>query len=104
VLSIPETDPHPQETLHHRSTSYVSVKLALADQLSLRNVFYVQPRFDEPSDVRVLDELALDLNVNDYLAVVNSFALRFDSEPPSTIEKLDVSLTLGLRLTSDPAR
>lgn len=103
VLSIPSTDPHPRRTWAHRSTSYLSVKIALADALALGNVTYVQPRWDRPSDVRVLDELELALDANAYVALVNTFSFRYDSDPPSTVRDYDIDLKVGVRVTSDPA-
>lgn len=102
VLSIPSTDPHPRRTLAHRSTTYVSIKIAAAETVSLRNVAYVQPRWDRFSDVRVLDELELEVDANDYLAIVNTLGFRYDSDPPSTVRDYDLDLKIGLRITSDP--
>jgi hypothetical protein len=101
VLSIPPGDPHPRRTLHHRSTSYASLKLALADALALTNVAYFQPRWDRPSDYRVLEELELQADVNDYVALISSMVFRYDSDPPSTVVRYDVSLKLGVRLMTD---
>jgi hypothetical protein len=104
VLSIPSTDPHPRTTLAHRSTSYLSLKIALAEMLALGNVAYVQPRWDRFSDVRVLDELELQFDVNAYVAIVNTLSFRYDSDPPSTVRSYDIDLKLGIRVTSDPAQ
>jgi hypothetical protein len=102
VLSIPADDPHPRSTLHHRSTSYASLKLALAETVALTNVAYLQPRWDRPSDYRVLEELELQAGVGDFVALVSSLVFRYDSDPPSTVVRYDLSLKLGVRLTSDP--
>lgn len=103
VLTIPAADPHPRHTLHHRSTSYVSLKTALADALTLTNVAYFQPRWDRFSDFRVLEELELQAHTNEYVALVSSLAFRFDSDPPSTIVRYDLDLKVGVRITSEPA-
>jgi len=102
VLTIPADDPHPRQTLHHRSTSYLSLKVALAQTLALTNVAYYQPRWDRVSDFRVLEELALQADANDYLALVTSLVFRYDSEPPSTVVRYDLDLKVGIRVTSDP--
>jgi hypothetical protein len=103
VLDVPATEPHPRRTLNHRSTSYASVKVALAETLLLTNVAYFQPRWDRFQDFRALDELELQLDVNEYVAVVNTFSFRYDSEPPTTIRDFDLDLKVGVRITSDPA-
>lgn len=99
VLDIPEDDPHPRLTLYHRSTSYLSLKVALSDSLLLTNVGYVQPRFDRPSDVRVLDDLELQVAVDDHFKLVQSLVFAYDSDPPSVVRaRYDIMLTAGLRL------
>jgi len=103
VLSIPSTDPHPRRTLNHRSTSYVSVKIAAAEALALRSVAYVQPRWDQFDDVRVLEELELQVAISDYVAIVHSLSFRYDSEPPSTVRDHDLDLKVGVRVTTDPS-
>jgi hypothetical protein len=74
----------------------------LAEALALTNVAYFQPRWDRPSDYRVLEELELQADVNDYLALISSVVFRYDSDPPSTVVRYDLNLKLGVRLTSDP--
>jgi putative salt-induced outer membrane protein YdiY len=101
VLSVPADEPHPRRTLHHRSTSYAALKLAVTEALALTNVAYFQPRWDRPRDYRVLEELELQADINDYLALVSSVVLRYDSDPPSTVVGYDLNLKLGVRLTSD---
>jgi hypothetical protein len=102
VLSIPTEDPHPRRTLHHRSTSYAALKIALAEAVALTNVTYLQPRWDRLRDYRVLEELELQADVNDYLALISSVVFRYDSDPPSTVVRYDLNLKLGVRVTSDP--
>jgi hypothetical protein len=97
-LDIPATDSHPQSTLAHRSTSYLSVTLALRPFLHLVQTAYAQPRFDRPKDVRILDELSLELSVFEWFQLTMSFGLRYDSDPPDTVEKLDVQLKNGFKL------
>ena len=101
VLSIPQSDPHPQRTLNHRWTSYVSFKLQFDEIVSARSVLYVQPRFDQFSDYRILEQLELQVKVAKHLALVNTFELRYDSDPPSQVRRLDLVLKVGLRVGSD---
>jgi len=48
---------------------------------------YAQPRFDRPSDIRVLDELELRFDLDERIALTTSFWSRFDSDPPSEVAK-----------------
>jgi len=98
-LDIPESDPHPRTTLAHRSTNYLSLTIELPERLRLGNTVYAQPRFDKPSDIRVLDELELRFDLDELLAFTTSLSLRFDSDPPSEVDKLDLALKNGIELS-----
>ncbi|MDD9944437.1 MAG: DUF481 domain-containing protein [Myxococcales bacterium] len=98
VLKIPATDSHPQTTLNHRSTTYAAIKVRLSPVLKLNNVTYLQPRFDHLRDVRVLEELELELAATEQIQVVNTFSMRLDSDPPDQVRKLDLGLTVGFRV------
>lgn len=98
VLNIAAGNRHPRTTVFHRGTSYATVKVALADHLTLTNVAYVQPRFVDPSDLRVLDDLQLAVKVTELLSLTNTLSYRLDTRPPDGIARFDVSLRLGLRL------
>ena len=99
-LDIEETvppDPHPNETRHHRWTSYVSLRVDISKWVKLTNIAYVQPRFDRFSDVRFLEDLSLVVTIYKKLKLVTSFVLEYDSDPPRTVEKLDTLLLTKLR-------
>jgi putative salt-induced outer membrane protein YdiY len=98
-LDIPASDPHPGSTLAHRSTNYVALTIELRDRLRFGNTLYAQPRLDRPSDLRVLDELELRFDLDEHVALTTSFSARFDSDPPSQVEELDVALKNGVELT-----
>jgi hypothetical protein len=98
-LDIPASDPHPRSTLAHRSTNYLAVTIELRDRLRLGNTLYAQPRFDWPYDVRVLDELELRFDLDERIALTTSLSARFDSDPPSDVEELDLALKNGVELT-----
>ena len=98
-LDIAQDDPHPRTTLAHRSTSYVTLAAEVTDRLQFGQTVYAQPRFDRPSDIRVLAEFELKVALNGTFALTTAFALRFDSDPPSEVDKLDLGLKNGLELT-----
>jgi len=97
-LDVPPTGPDEQETWDHRSISLVLTSFALADdKVSINNSFFIQPRFDEPSDYRILDEAEVMITITDLLSLGTSLSLRYDSRPPTGIERTDVSLASRLR-------
>lgn len=99
ALDIPEEDPHPSSTLFHRSTSYFSIKLYLKEPVvALVNTAYVQPRFEDPSDYRLIDDAEISVSITDVFAVVWAFSLRYDSRPPLGVKKLDTAFTHNLRV------
>lgn len=51
--------------------------------VQLVNTFYVQPRVDDPGDLRVLDEAALVIAVAEHVAIKLAASVRLDTRPPS---------------------
>ncbi|WP_266214346.1 DUF481 domain-containing protein [Paraliomyxa miuraensis] len=51
--------------------------------VTLVNTFYVQPRIDDPRDVRVLDEASLVIAVSKHVSLELAGSVRVDTRPPS---------------------
>jgi hypothetical protein len=83
-----------------RLSSYVLGRLALGENVSLVETFYVQPRAGAPSDLRLLNETALVVKANAYVSLAVGFTATYDSRPPAAIPRSDTQLrtTLGLTL------
>ena len=83
-----------------RLSSYGLGKLALGENVSLVETFYVQPRVDVPADLRLLNETSLVVKANKHLSLAVSFTATYDSRPPATIPRADTQLrtTLGFTL------
>ncbi|MDZ7780082.1 MAG: DUF481 domain-containing protein [Gemmatimonadota bacterium] len=97
-LDLPDTASHPRTTTTFRSSTFFSLRL-VASQLVVTSTTYVQPRFDDLGDVRVLEDLSLATPVTDRLAMTVSFDLRYDSGPPDGLAALDARLRTGLTFT-----
>ncbi|MEM7608236.1 MAG: DUF481 domain-containing protein [Myxococcota bacterium] len=97
---IPDGEPHPIASTNHRWTNYLTFSVRFDETLSLDNTVYLQPRFDDFSDYRVLEEVALTLKHRSGLLFSMGVSLRFDSDPPTVLERLDVTLftKLGVHL------
>lgn len=101
VLSFAaDEDPgnHPLTTDFHRWTSYLSVTVALNEILDFSSVTYVQPRFSDFGDTRVLENADLSVQVSERFSLVNTLSLRIDTRPPKSVKKTDLGLTVGVRL------
>jgi len=62
------------------------------------NIFYVQPRFDDFSDVRVLNDLGVTVPLNDQVRFTVSGEWRRDTRPPGELERDDLTLRMGISL------
>src|SRR5690606_18167583 len=95
---VPPTGPDAQRTWEHRSVTFLLTGFALADgRVSIENSFFVQPRFDEPGDYRILDEAEVMITITDRLSLGTSLSVRYDRRPPTGVETTDVSLASRLR-------
>jgi hypothetical protein len=100
IHDVPPEGPEEQYVLSHRWTSYVMTRSSLfGGRLKLTNTLYVQPRFDDLTDIRVLENLDIEIAVTDVFAVVISLGIQFDSRPLQDVEQTDIRLrnSFGLR-------
>jgi hypothetical protein len=81
-----------------RASTYLTLRLRLAEQVRLVNTAYLQPRLDDPADFRALHEAALVVNIGPVVAFQSSLNLRYDSRPPSPVGSLDLTVRNGLVL------
>ncbi len=98
LLDRDEVVVRPEVTVGRWST-YLVLKLGLADLVTFVNTVYVQPRFDRFKDVRVLGESGLDVQLTRFVALRIAMNLRYDSEPPAELDRFDLSLRNGLAVT-----
>jgi len=93
------SDPGEQTTAHRLST-YLTGAFALdEDKVTASETLYVQPRFDDPTDLRILSETALTTKLSERLTLTNRLVIAHDASPPDGIDKLDSSLKVELGLT-----
>jgi len=96
-------DPHPARILAPRWTSYWTLQARTSDGAGqggvlVRNTIYAQPRFDRPADIRVLENVQLEVSARPWLAMGLSFLLLYDSRPPEQVQGLDLRLGSYLRV------
>jgi putative salt-induced outer membrane protein YdiY len=80
----------------HRWNNYAAVVWKMESRTRLIGTVYVQPRFDRPSDVRVLTETGLSLDVTKRLSVKLTLNFRHDSDPPTGVKASDLEVRNAL--------
>lgn len=93
-------DPKPDPTVAHRWSNLLTIELASVEGiLAVANTVYVQPRFDDFSDYRLLDEVAIDIRVTEVLSIGSAIGVAYDSEPPAGVENKDITFEQTFKLT-----
>lgn len=90
----------PATSLEHRWTNYLTARLAVAEgRLLVQHTTYAQPRFDAPSDVRILDDSEALARITTVFAFGATLSVLHDSAPPTGVAPTDVRLTSTVRAT-----
>ncbi len=98
-LKLDEAAVHPRRTTTIRSSTFLTLRLSPAEQLVVTSTTYLQPRVGNPGDVRVLESFRLASPISEQLALTVSFDMRYDSDPPDGIARLDTTLRTGVTYT-----
>jgi len=80
----------------HRSSSYLGFNTRLAPLVDASGVSYVQPRWDRPSDFRVLSEAFVTVTITKRLSARVSGSVWFDHEPPAGVRRYDAEIKNSL--------
>jgi hypothetical protein len=92
--------PDKPEDLHHRWTNFIAFRIAaFKNQLLMQNTLYVQPRWDDFSDVRVLEEFEAMAKVTDMFSMGTTLGVLHDNAPPTGVRPTDLRLLSTLRLS-----
>ena len=84
------------ETELFRSTNYVTGRLDLSEHVKASTTCYFQPALEQLSDYRILLETSLRLGITGNLAFDNKLSLRYDSDPPASVEESDLEIVHGI--------
>lgn len=82
-----------------RASLYLTGTEQLGAGVSIAQTLYVQPRLDEPGDVRIFGELSLTTKLSKRIALTDGFTVAYDRTPPDGIRRYDTQLTVGLVVT-----
>ena len=83
----------------HRSSNYLTLNYQPDAQLNLTWTSYVQFRFDEASDLRLLSAWSLDVAVNRHLAASIGATARYDTRVSSNVKPWDLEVKNSIQLT-----
>lgn len=98
-LDVPVGGLDDRESRHHRWTNYFTFKTNRPDdRLLFVNTLYIQPRFDQLDDLRLLDEAELQIKITDRVSFGLSASLAHDSDPPVGIKKTDITIVNRFRV------
>ena len=98
-LALPDTALHPPRTTVVRSSSFLTLRLVPGEQIVISSTTYLQPDVTDWGDLRMLENLRLSAPISEDLSLTVSFDMRFDSEPPDGIARLDATLRTGITYT-----
>jgi hypothetical protein len=98
--NIPEGAPDPIYMTNYRLNSYATLLLTFVpDLVTLVSTTYAQPRFDDFTDLQLLNETRLQIEITDRLLISSDLNYRLDSQPPADVERRDIRLGQSLMLT-----
>lgn len=86
-------------TTAHRASIYVTGTQSLSETVAILQTVYVQPRLDEPSDLRLLGELSVTSKLTKHVALTDGFTIAYDRTPPEGIRRYDMQLRVALLVT-----
>jgi len=97
VENQPPLGPDPVNMTNPRSSSYVTLLIPIVPEyLSVITTAYVQPRWDKPRDMQILQEAKLQVKVTSHLSLSTDLSVRFDSRAPQTVERTDIRVGNGV--------
>ncbi len=88
-----------REHRNGRGNFYAIISHTLNLQSRLFGTLYVQPRFGDTTDYRLLLQSGVKVNVAKSLALVIGLDAAYDNKPPLSVEKYDINYRSGLEYT-----
>lgn len=85
-----------QSVRNARNSDYIAVRFRVNSTMVLANTVYVQPLFEEPADVRILDNLRASFKIAGWLVMTAELEYQYDARPPDGVKVYDFSLKNGL--------
>lgn len=89
---------HPSRSRVVRWSNYLSFSWKISESASFSTTVYAQPQVDAFSDVRLLQDAALNFDITESVSFRVVFRQRFDNRPPDDIERHDAFVENGIRV------
>lgn len=86
-------------SVFHRASFYLTGTQSLGTGVSLAETIYVQPRLDDPGDIRFLGELSVTSKLSKRLALSDALVFGYDRTPPDLVRRFDMQLRISLIVT-----
>jgi hypothetical protein len=99
AYNLAPTDPGQRVQLASRISSYFAARATLGDGIEAVTTTFVQPRIDDPRDVRILSENGFVFKMGKWLSTTISFTAHYDSQVPAGVLPTDTELKDALTLT-----
>ncbi len=98
-LDLPPSAPDDRTTLAHRWSNTLAALFKPDDRITLSQALLFQPRFDAFGDYRILNVTSAEFAITKLLTASIVINVRYDSEPPTTVEGTDYEVVneLGVR-------
>ena len=93
-----------EESTVHRWSSYLHFDLDITKKISFFSTTYIQPRFDQFSDFRFLNDNSLNFKIAKHFTFFIKGFFSYDSRPPQSVESLDVTLQGGFGINYSPKK
>jgi hypothetical protein len=87
--------------LWNRSSTYAGLNTKLAPLVDASSVTYFQPRFDRPSDFRLLSESFVAVTITKRLSARVSGTFWYDNDPPFGVRTYDAEIKNSLIVKLD---
>lgn len=91
-----------ERATNHRWSSYLSLNAVAGQRFQFTQTVYVQPRFDDLGDLRLLGEAAVRVWVVSRFSLSLSALLAWDRRPPLEVEPFDTAVLLSLEWAFGP--
>jgi hypothetical protein len=98
MLEIERLDGHHHADRWHRLSTFLEVRHAPREHLALQLTVFLQPRWSEPGDYRLLLTAGTRVRLAGPVVQITRFTWERDSMPPMGVKKDDWELSAGLGL------
>ena len=83
----------------NRASIYLTAHAVLREGIDAVTTTYVQPRIEDPSDIRIQSESGFLFKVSSWLSTSISFVTHYDSNPPAGVLPTDTELKNAITVT-----